>query len=316
MIEQLYSQIMKKSSSRDLNTLMNILITGAQGFLGRNLSKHLRNSEHRLILADLHGGDDISVLDVNKDYHQLAELMASADVVIHAANRARINPSWHYFDSYYSTNITGSQHVFKVAQQKKVKKFIYISSSSVYGNIPGPQKETDLPLPTNPYGVSKLAAEHALRVQSLCGDTELIIVRPFCMYGEFMDKGSEALVLSKFLTAWVEGQSLVLDGGGQQTRDFIHASDAVKGLMTIIQHGTHGDTFNLGSGATTSIKQLADIVSDKQTIGPGRIGNVTCTHADISKLQSLGFKPKVNVCEWLTNAVKDIKLKNRLQHKE
>lgn len=307
---------MKKTSSRDLNTIMNILITGAKGFLGRNLSTHLRNSEHRLILADLLGSNDVTEIDVNQEHRRLAQLMTSVDVVIHAANLARINPSWENFESYYNTNISGSQRVFAVAQQKQVKKFIYISSSSVYGNIPGPQKETDIPIPTNPYGVSKLAAEHALRVQSQQGCTELIIVRPFCMYGEFMDRGSNALVLSKFLTAWVEGQSLVLDGGGQQTRDFIHASDAVKGLMTIIQHGTHGSTFNLGSGATTSIKQLADIISDKQTIGPSRIGNVTCTHADISMLRNLGFDPRVDVCEWLTNAVKDIKLKNRLQHKE
>ena len=236
--------------------------------------------------------------------------MEGKDIVIHAANKARINPSWDHFGLYYDINITGSQNALRTAQHHGVKKFVYISSSSVYGNVPGPQAETDIPMPTNPYGVSKMAAEHALRVQAQQGDTELIIVRPFCMYGEFMDNGAEALVLSKFITAWAEGMPLILDGDGLQTRDFIHATDAVKGLMLIVEHSRHGDVFNLGSGETVSIKALADIVSDLHVRKSKRIGHVDCTHANINKLKQLGFEPKVKVQEWLTNAIQDLKLKN------
>jgi UDP-glucose 4-epimerase len=240
-------------------------------------------------------------------------LMEGCDLIIHAANRARIQPSWKHYNQYYEENITGSQTAFRIAQEHRVKKFVYISSSTVYGNNNGnPSREIDLLLPTNPYGVSKLAAEHALRVQAQCGDTELVIVRPFCMYGPFMDKGNEALVISRFIQNWVQGVPLTLDGGGLQTRDFIHASDATKALMLICEHAHHGDVFNLGSGKTVSIKSLADIVSKDQKLGPARIGNVECTWADIEKLNGLGFEPKVDVAQWLTTAVEDIKIKNRL----
>ena len=293
---------------------MNILITGACGFLGRNLVEHLAHSNHRLTLVDLQNttikGHLVHAVDAVNEHSRLSALMEGQDIVIHAANRARINPSWDHFGLYYDINITGSQNAFRTAQHHGVKKFVYISSSSVYGNISGPQSESDALGPTNPYGVSKMAAEHALRVQAQRGDTELVIVRPFCMYGEFMDKGDEALVLSKFITAWAAGKNLVLDGGGRQTRDFIHATDAVKGLMLIAEQGKDGDIFNLGSGETVSIKELADIVSDQQVTGPFRIGHVKCTHANISKLAALGFESKVKVKDWLTTAMQELKLKN------
>jgi UDP-glucose 4-epimerase len=118
--------------------------------------------------------------------------------------------------------------------------------------------------------------------------------------------------IARFLEAWVQSAPLMLDGGGTQTRDFIHASDAVKGLMLICTQSKHGDVYNLGSGKTVSIKTLADIVSSQQQPGPPRVGNVECTWADITQLESLGFTPKVDVQQWLTNAVADIKVKNRL----
>jgi len=294
---------------------MNILITGACGFLGRNLVEFLNHTDHQITLADLVDtnlkGHVVHSVDIVNEHIKLSTLMEGKDVVIHAANIARIEPSWTNYPQYYNSNIAGSQTALKIAQSQNVKKFVYISSSSVYGQTNGePSREIDSLQPTNPYGVSKMAAEHALRVQSQCSDTELIIVRPFCMYGEFMDRGPNGLVISKFIQTWAQGQSLSLDGDGLQTRDFIHASDAVKGLIKIVDQGKHGDIFNLGSGTSVAIKDLADIVSDQQIPKPRRIGHVDCTLADISRLQGLGFEPKVDVRQWLTTAMQELKLKN------
>ena len=312
----LYAQIIKKSRALSVNISMNILITGACGFLGRNLVEYLNHTEHHVTLVDLINtnlkGHLVHAVDIVREPRKLAELMVDKDIVIHAANRARIQPSWQDYSQYYESNISGSQTVFRIAQEQQVKKFVYISSSSVYGNNGIPSSELDALMPTNPYGVSKMAAEHALRVQAQRGDTELVIVRPFCMYGEFMARGDDGLVIARFIEAWVQGNPLMLDGGGSQTRDFIHASDAVKGLMLICTQSKHGDVYNLGSGKTVSIKALADIVSKQQQYSPPRIGNVECTWADITRLESLGFTPKVDVQQWLTNAVADIKVKNRL----
>lgn len=300
---------------------MKIMITGACGFLGHNLVRGL--SGHDLILIDKPpelfgdqqnaswvGSHELIHVDITENMPLVMGKLEDVDLVIHLANRARIPPSWLEYESYYRTNITGSQSLFHACQLYGVKKFIYISSSSVYGNNGTQiQKETDPLKPTNPYAVSKMAAEAALTVQSTDGPTELIIVRPFTMYGDFMNFGEHSLVVGKFLSAWEKDEPLLLHGGGLHSRDFIHSSDAVDGLKLIIEHGRNGDIFNLGFGESVTIKELADIVSSKQIVVPDRKGAVDVTHADITKLKTLGFSPKVRILEWLTSCVDDYKLK-------
>lgn len=303
---------------------MKIMITGATGFLGRNLIGKL--TDHDLVLIDLPPDMfDESVreswwhnykihhADINDDISTIKDQMKGVDVVIHLANKTRIPPSWTQYKTYYQTNIGATQQIFACAQTMSVKKFIYISSSSVYGNNGSTiQKETDPLMPTNPYAVSKMAAEHALRVQAQDHSTELIIVRPFTMYGDYMDFGKEALVIGKFLTAWEQDEPLMIEGTGQQRRDFIHADDAVEGLKLIIEHGHHNDIFNLGSGESVTVRELADLVSQKQILVPERRGAVFSTHADISRLRALGFKPRVRIKEWLTECVNEYKIKETI----
>jgi len=171
----------------------------------------------------------------------------------------------------------------------------------VYGNNGTETQTEDSPLiPTNPYAVSKMSAEHALKVQSLMAKTELVIVRPFTMYGDYMNLGPDALVIGKFIKARDQGEPLQLDGGGTQTRDFLHASDAVAGMKIIVEQGEHGEIYNLGTGQRVTIKQLADIISPRQVVTPQRRGHVERTQADITKLSKLGYEPKVFVLDWLT----------------
>lgn len=300
---------------------MKIMITGACGFLGRNLTKSL--NEHELVLIDLppHLFNEstkeswqhdhlIYHADINEDISIIKDKLRGVDIVIHLANRARITPSWTQYKSYYQTNIGGSQQLLACCQTMGVKKFIYISSSSVYGNNGTHRQHETSPLcPTNPYAVSKMAAESALKVQANEGPTALIIVRPFTMYGDYMDFSEDALVISKFLTAWEKDEPLLLHGGGHQRRDFIHASDAIDGLIRILNHGGHGDIYNLGTGESVIIRELADVISSKQIIVPDRRGAVQITEADISRLKCLGFKPKVRILEWLTQSINEYKLR-------
>ena len=155
-----------------------------------------------------------------------------------------------------------------------------------------------------------MAAEHALRVQAERGNTRLVIVRPFTMYGKYMNFGKHGLVIARYIRAFMDKEPLLLDGGGVQTRDFVHASDAIQALELVIEHAAHGEVFNIGSGKAVSIKQLADCVSSKQIIGPERLGAVDRTCADITKLESLGYKPQVEVLPWLTDYVEQLKLKS------
>ena len=301
---------------------MKIMITGATGFLGRNLVRAFPNDE--LVLTALapelfdtvQTGESwfqnhkIYHADINENIDVLKDKLQGVDVVIHLASRTRIPPSWTQYKNYYETNIGASQQLLACAQTMGVKKFIYISSSSVYGNNgTSRQTETDRLCPTNPYAVSKMAAESALRVQADDGDTELVIVRPFTMYGDYMDFGHDALVIGKFLTAWEKDEPLLIEGDGEQRRDFLHASDAVAGLQLIVEQGRNGDIFNLGTGESVSVNQLADVVSQKQIRVPARRGHVEYTEADITRLKQLGYAPKVRVLDWLTQCVDEYKLK-------
>jgi UDP-glucose 4-epimerase len=309
-----------------------LMITGANGFLGRNAVEPLRQMFDETVLVDRphHDWDPnqsarSSWVHNNEVYHAVvgedqsfvSKLLKDVDTVVHFGNTSRIDPSWAYYGEYYNNNITNTQRFFQLCQQMGVKKFIHISSSSVYGNNGKQvQKETDPTMPTNPYAVSKLAGEWALYVQSQRSDTELIIVRPFTMYGKFMDYGVNALVVAKFINAWERNEPLVLHGSGEQRRDFLHVSDAIQGLKLIIEHGEHGDVFNLGTGKSVSIKQLADCVSSKQILGPDREGAISVTHADITRLRNIGYEPTVNVLEWLTNHIEELKLKSNNNLKE
>ena len=298
-----------------------ILITGVNGFFGRNLVRAWQDS-HTLTGIDYASGVNqtrepfdnwhrsISHIDLTQD--PAIREIDQQDVVVHLAARTRINPSWNEYRDYYQTNITASQMLFEQCQLSGVKKFIYFSSSSVYGNRFGPMKESDQLMPTNPYAVSKASAEMALTAQSLKGKTELIIVRPFTMYGDYMNVGKHALAISKFIRAAERDEPLIIEGNGLQERDFIHADDAIRALELIIDKGRHKDIYNIGTGKYTSIKSIADAISFKQVFAPDRTGPVQRTWADVSKLRAMGFTPGVDLLDWLTVYLETNKIYKRI----
>jgi UDP-glucose 4-epimerase len=270
-----------------------ILITGSKGFFAKNL---IEQWQDRYDIT----GIDLDDCDI-KDSERLRKFVAGQDIVIHCAARTRIEPSWQNYPDYYETNITASQRLFEICQEENVKTFIYFSSSSVYGNSGGfvAQKESDRLCPTNPYAVSKMAAEQALTVQSQKGATKLIIVRPFTMYGKYMSQGTYSLVIPKFFTAYKNGEPLLLEGSGEQTRDFVHVDDALTALDIVLTQGKDGDIFNIGSGTSYSIKEIANLISPNQQIVPARTGHIKHTFADISKLAKHGYRPKYNLFQWI-----------------
>jgi UDP-glucose 4-epimerase len=243
--------------------------------------------------------------------------MRGVDVILNCAARTRIPKSWSSYREYYEDNIIGTTQLFHLAKNMGVKKFIQFSSSSVYGNNGQTAQTEDGQLcPTNPYAVSKMAGEQALKVEAEGGDTELVIVRPFTMYGQYMKYGDDALVIAKFLEALEKDEPLVLHAAGTPSRDFLHSSDAVTAIQLIIEHSKHGDVFNLGSGKSVTVKELADCVSLKQIVAPNRRGPVQRTCADITKLRKIGFNPSIDVLEWLTAEAKEVKLDTLKQTEE
>ena len=288
-----------------------IFITGVNGFVGRNFVNVLRR-RHTIVGTDLPPGlwdndptdplgewhNSITHQDLTADYSP--DLIGDAQVVIHCAAKTRIGPSWNDYSSYYETNITASQRLFEHCQRRGVKKFIYFSSSSVYGNNGQWIQSEDGPLnPSSPYAVSKMAAEFALKSQALRGDTDLIIVRPFTMYGHHMTFGKYSLAIASFIKAWQAGEPLQLDGGGHQSRDYVHVWDAAQAIDLIIECAVNGDVYNIGKGQSVTIKEIADVISPLQIITPERIGAVNSTLANIDRLRRIGYDPQVDILDWL-----------------
>lgn len=288
-----------------------ILIAGAAGFVGKNLAKRLAK-QNELLLIDknpevqkMQG----QVLDIRTDFNNLVKLLENTHTVYHLANVSRIAPSWKNYKDYYDTNITATQSLLRLSQICGVKNFVYLSSSSVYGNNGSlRQNETDSLSPTNPYAISKMAAEYALKAQASDKQTKLVIARPFNMIGDHMASGPYAMALSKFIEAKQNNSALEIHGSGSQKRDMLHIDDAIDALMLLAEHGQHNEVYNVGSGKNISIKELADMISDQQIHTDPRPGPEYDTLADITKIANLGFDVKIDVRSWTQQRLTDLKL--------
>ena len=275
-----------------------ILVTGSQGFVGQQLVPYLRQQGHSVVALDRAPGGDIhcDVDDVTIDD------LIDIDQVIHLANTARIEPSWHHPDQYAYNNITVTTRFFRLCQLAGVDRFYYFSSSAVYGaNETSSQTETDRLCPTNPYAITKQAAEQMLSAlaDSRHNATQLTVIRPFTMFGETMDTGPSGLAVGRFIQATVNGDSLTIQGTGQQTRDFLYIKDAVATVGKMVSSDHAGGIYNLGSGTTTSIQEIADVLSSRQIYLDSRPGMEYNTRANIKKIVQLGHLPTVGILEWL-----------------
>ncbi len=273
-----------------------ILVTGSAGFFGSLLLPALRAARY-----DVTGIDRREQVELRGDVNDLSiNDLAPYQTVIHLANTARIEPSWHDIQGYVYNNVTVTAELFRRCQFAGVKHFFYFSSSSVYGNNNISLQSEDSPLaPTSPYAVSKVAAEQMLTALAATHKTKLTIVRPFTMYGTTMDMGPNALAVGKFVNAYVNNQPLTIHGDGCQRRDFLLVDEAIEMMLLLLNHAKGNDTYNLGSGENVSVKEIANAVSQNQTMMPNRLGPEYNTCADMSKIKALGYEPKTKILQWL-----------------
>ena len=189
--------------------------------------------------------------------------------------------------------------MLEFARKAKIKKFIFVSSSSVYGDQDTlPLKEDMVCKPKSPYGLQKRTGEEYCRLYYELFGLESVVIRPFNVYGRGMDMESEyAGVIGKFLTQRKQGKSLTICGTGNQTRDFTHVSDVVECLIKAMESDVGGaEIFNCGAGNNTSVNNIAKLVGGKAKHIAPRPNEPKDTLADITKAKRLlGWKPKVNI---------------------
>jgi len=257
---------------------MKCLVTGAAGFIGSHLCLRLLKEGHAVKavdcftdyyareikqanLTELQGRDGFSFIPQDLTEMDLSALMQGIDAVFHCAAQAGVRASWGAnFDVYTRNNIEATQRLLEAAKQHPVQKFIYASSSSVYGACPElPMRETSPTRPFSPYGVSKLAAEHLCLLYFSNYGVPAVSLRFFTVYGPGQRPD---MAFHKFFRAIAAGDPITVFGNGQQTRDFTFIDDIVEANVSALVRARPGEIYNVGGGHRRILKDLFPLLED------------------------------------------------------
>lgn len=306
---------------------MRALVTGVAGFVGSHLTEALLgdgwdvrgvdslseyydlNQKHANLDAIGDDGNLELVLGFDLASDPLGEILENVDVVFHQAGQPGVRASWNAFDGYVRDNVVATQHLLEAARDASVGRFVYASSSSVYGDAASyPTKESDLPRPKSPYGVTKLAAEHLCSVYARNWGLPTVSLRYFTVYGP---RQRPDMAMHRLIEAALTGGEFPLYGSGEQIRDFTYISDVVAGnMLAATQDVEPGLVMNLAGGSSTTLNEIIAIIetltgrSIDLNRGPTARGDVYRTGgATTVAEEALGWKPSIDIREGLARQV-------------
>ena len=255
---------------------MRALVTGAAGFIGSHLTSTLLDHGAEVVgldcftdyyareikeanLAVNAGRPGFRFIESRIEETDLETLLAGVTHVFHLAAQAGVRKSWgKEFREYIDNNVHASQVLLEACVAAPIEKFVYASSSSVYGNATKvPMREDDLPRPHSPYGVTKLAAEQLGNLYHANYGVPVTAVRYFTVYGP---RQRPDMAFHRFMRAAVEGRPLDVFGDGDQTRDFTFVADAVDATIAAARRGIPGRVYNIGGGSRVTLNQALDIL--------------------------------------------------------
>ena len=298
---------------------MKILVTGGAGFIGSHIAEYLvQRGDDVTVLDNLNTGRKENLAKINdkinfvngdiRDSKLLEKLVSDTDSVFHEAALASVQDSFNMKDEYFDVNVNGTENIFKLAKEYGFK-VVYASSSSVYGNPKKiPINEDDDRKPINPYAETKLDGEVLAKKYSEMG-VKVIGLRYFNVFGKRQSK-EYAGVIKLFLHNIQQKKSPKINGDGLQTRDFVHIDDVVRANIFAMDSDINHKFFNVGSGSSISILDLANLIigasglSLKPIHGPELSGDVRATQADIKLIRKLlNWEPKMKLDDWLTKII-------------
>ncbi len=312
---------------------MRSLVTGCAGFIGSHVVDALLKKGHEVIGIDCftdYYPREIKERNIEHALHDgrftliendlaLMDAYPEVDYVFHLAAQAGVRASWgRTFDVYVHNNIQATQRLLEFYKGTSLKKFVYSSSSSIYGDARLPMTEESLPRPVSPYGVSKLAGENLCYLYYKNYGVPTISLRYFTVYGPRLRPD---LAINKFVDAIMNGREIVVYGDGTQTRDFTFVGDVVRANILAAESDVAGEAFNIGGGHRISVNGLIGLM-EKMLRKKARVihvekqkGDVENTWADVSKAGSiLSWQPRVGISEglsmyinWYLNNVSRIK---------
>ena len=300
---------------------MRVLVTGGAGFIGSNLVDRLINDGHEVVIVDnMSTGRDeninpkaeiwcVDIADVDEDWDEIFE---GVDVVFHTAAKARVQPSIDNPVEFDRTNVGGVVNMLNCSRKYGVKRFIYSSSSSVYGNVETtPTPESHKLNPMSPYALQKLIGEQYCKLFSELYGLETVCLRYFNVYGERqLLEGAYCLVMGIFARQKLSGKPMTIRGDGEQRRDFTYVGDVVDANMRCMDYPLelNGESFNIGNGDNRSVNQIADLISgDRVNVEP--VIEPRETLADNTKARKhLGWKPTNKIENWIIKYKEEIGL--------
>jgi len=303
---------------------MNFLITGGAGFIGSNIAKRLvRDGESVRIIDNFSTGkrnnideikDKIDLIEGDiRDTESVLKAVKDVDFIIHQAALPSVPRSIKDPITANDVNVTGTLNLLNAAKNSKIKRFVYASSSSVYGDTPILPKREDMPPnPQSPYAVTKLTGEYYCSVFYKVYGLPTVSLRYFNVFGPFQDPESQyAAVIPKFINAVLHHNSPVVYGDGEQSRDFTFIDNVVDAnILSCRNDKSSGKVLNIACGNRYTLNRLLTEVSyltgnkaNPQFIEP-RSGDIRHSQADISSARELiGYRPKIDFREGLKRTV-------------
>ncbi len=312
-----------------------ILVTGCAGFIGSHLSESLLLDGHdvtgidcfndnyarRQKLVNLHlcqDYDSFEFVPIDLSRGDLRELLDGVDEVFHLAAEPGVRSSWgSRFERYTQNNVVATQQLLEAARALPSQpRIVYASSSSIYGDaetLPTPVDAT--PGPMSPYGVTKLAGEHLMRLYHANYGLETVSLRYFTVFGP---RQRPDMAFHIFCRAALDGTPLTIFGDGLQSRDFTYVHDVVDATKAAATAaGVAGQVFNVGGGARTTLREVLDLIGEYAgreldvQYQSSEHGDVRHTSADTASTRlALGFDPQVSLAdglraefEWLQSAI-------------
>jgi nucleoside-diphosphate-sugar epimerase len=299
---------------------MKALVTGAAGFIGSHLTASLLDKGATVVGVDCFTDyyprtvkeNNVAENKLREGFRFAETRLQDADLpallndvthVFHLAAQAGVRKSWGSdFRTYTDNNIDATQRLLEACVGLPLTRFVYASSSSVYGdNATIPMREDALPQPVSPYGVTKLSAEQLGYLYHVNFKVPATAVRYFTVYGP---RQRPDMAFHKFIKAAIKGEEIVLYGDGEQTRDFTFVSDAVAATIAAGERGVPGRAYNVGGGSRVSMNQVIKLIEEvagrpvKVRREETQKGDMRDTYADTTLARTdLGFEPKVSLKE-------------------
>jgi UDP-glucose 4-epimerase len=284
-----------------------VLVTGGAGFVGREVVRQLLRKGYEVTVLDtVEKPTDFKMVKYIKgDIQNAAKcVMATAgkDYVIHLAAKTRIPDSFIDPDTYFDINVTGTRNILTAAHAVGIRKFVYASSSSIYGNNPIPHKPFHKPDPLNYYAMTKLFGEQLCKQYKNVFGLNYNVLRFFTIYGdEQPSDDNNGLMISRFYRMANENTPLTVHGDGEYRRDYIHVSDVARACIASMESKVKSEIFNVGTGENFSVNQVVNVLREffpnlKVENQDKPKGYATETLADISKAKKLiGWNPTISI---------------------